>query len=180
MIQDLYNHLHSPGSNDAMARELADTKAQLEKLRGQVEVLSTPERPKTMATGGSTVRAREKVGRWQEYLETPISVSQRRSRRETPRQSRILDEDELPQRMEKMPTSPIVLPPHQPSPAKALNAEIDSDDEVARLKDALARAEGQIAQLKTEKAAGRGPGEGHEMHSRPLGPAMMPGTHFQE
>ena len=91
MIQDLYKHLSTPSvRDDSIARELAATKAQLEKLQGQVEVLSTPERPAVAPTmgGGSTVKAREKIGKWQEFLETPLSVNQRRSRRETPRQTR--------------------------------------------------------------------------------------------
>ena len=50
-----------------------------------------------------------------------------------------------------------------------------TDDEVVKLREALAKAEAQIAQLRVEKAAGRGPGEGHELHARPLGPSMMPG-----
>ena len=49
------------------------------------------------------------------------------------------------------------------------------DDDVARLKEALAKAESQLTQLKLEKAAGKGPGESHELHARPLGPNMMPG-----
>lgn len=50
----------------------------------------------------------------------------------------------------------------------------DEDTEVSRLRDALAKAQHQIAQLKVEKAAGKGPEDGHEMHARPLGPSMMP------
>jgi septal ring factor EnvC (AmiA/AmiB activator) len=88
MIQELYKHLSTPNArDDAIVKELADTKAQLEKLQGRVEGLSTPERPKILM-GGSTVRAKEKVGKWQEFLETPVTLSQRRSRRDTPRVSR--------------------------------------------------------------------------------------------
>ena len=147
-----------------------------------MEVLSTPERPKP--TVGGTVKTREKVGKWQEFLETPVSLSQRRSRRDTPRTSRyfhlwqegngrVLDEEEIPG---KGPRSPVVLPAQQHKSAD----DDDSDDEITRLKDALAKAEGQIAQLKAGKAAGKGPGEGHEMHSKPLAPSMMPGIFIKE
>jgi hypothetical protein len=52
----------------------------------------------------------------------------------------------------------------------------EKDPEIVRLREALAKAESHIAQLKVEKAAGKGPEGGHEMHARPLGPNMMPGT----
>jgi len=68
-----------------------------------------------------------------------------------------------------------VLPPHLPRVEKSVVENRGSDDEMDKLREALAKAEGQIALLKAEKAVGRGPGEGHDMHSRPLGPAMMPG-----
>jgi hypothetical protein len=49
------------------------------------------------------------------------------------------------------------------------------DDEVVKLKTALAKAEAQISQLKVQQAMGKGPTDGHELHARPLGPNMMPG-----
>jgi hypothetical protein len=51
-------------------------------------------------------------------------------------------------------------------------------DEMTKLKEALAKAETQIAQLKIEKTVGKGPGEAHELHARPLGPQMMPGIQY--
>ena len=95
LIQELYKQFKSPEISNKVAQELADAKRQIEELRastselkrGQEDILamSTPERG---GVGGSVItpnRVRDKVGKWQEYLETPISVSQRRSRRETPR-----------------------------------------------------------------------------------------------
>jgi hypothetical protein len=77
------------------------------------------------------------------------------------------DEEILPPRVTKpSPTGP--MSPVQP-------AKPGDDEEIARLKDALANAESQISQLKLERTIGRGPGEGHELHARPLGPNMMPG-----
>jgi hypothetical protein len=62
-----------------------------------------------------------------------------------------------------------VVPPLNPTtPAREV-------DEMAKLREALAKAEAQISQLKLEKAIGKGPGDGHEFHSRPLAPNMMPG-----
>ena len=91
LIQDLIKNLQSP-EQTGVAKQLADAKKEIEALResqnelkkGQEDILAmnTPERP----TSGLGVRTREKIGKWQEFLETPISVSQRRSRRETPRQ----------------------------------------------------------------------------------------------
>ena len=82
----------------------------------------------------------------------------------------MVDEEEdvvLPSRFKPtLPPSPL-----QPPQAK-------EEDEVTRLKSALQKAEQQIAQLKTQAAMGRGPGEAHELHARPLLPNMMPGTLF--
>ena len=65
----------------------------------------------------------------------------------------------------------------QPIPAPSPIVQQDKPvDEIAKLKDALAKAEAQIAQLKLEKAMGKGPGEAHELHARPLLPNMMPGA----
>jgi hypothetical protein len=50
------------------------------------------------------------------------------------------------------------------------------DDEVARLKAALARAEGEIKEMKVLNGMGKGPGDGHDLHARSLGPSMMPGN----
>jgi len=62
------------------------------------------------------------------------------------------------------------------TPAKTVVVEDKiEDDDIAKLKDALAKAEAQIAQLKVERTIGKGPGEGHEFHARPLGPNVMPG-----
>jgi hypothetical protein len=47
-------------------------------------------------------------------------------------------------------------------------------DELTRLREELAKAEAQVAQLKLEKAIGKGPTETHEFHAKPLGPNMMP------
>ena len=92
LIQDLIKNLQSPEHN-SVQKELADAKREIELLResqnelkkGQEDILamSTPERATGAGLGG---RTREKIGKWQEFLETPISVSQRRSRRDTPRQ----------------------------------------------------------------------------------------------
>jgi hypothetical protein len=93
LIQDLVKNLQSPETK-TVQKELADAKREIEMLResqnelkkGQEDILamSTPER--TMAGTGLGGRTRERIGKWQEFLETPISVSQRRSRRDTPRQ----------------------------------------------------------------------------------------------
>lgn len=95
LIQDLVKNLQSP-EQKSVAKELADAKREIELLResqnelkkGQEDILamSTPERVTGGGGGGLGGRTREKIGKWQEFLETPISVSQRRSRRETPRQ----------------------------------------------------------------------------------------------
>jgi hypothetical protein len=86
---------------------------------------------------------------------------------------RVLDEEEeiIPSRFATKTGPPVPLSPVQPP-----KSGVEKDPEIARLKEALAKAEGQIAQLKVEKAAGKGPEGGHEMHARPLGPNMMPGT----
>jgi hypothetical protein len=101
LIQDIYKQFQTPPSPDAgVAKELAEARRQIDELkvstsqlkRGQEELvaMSTPEKAGSVAGGGSTTYrgVRDKIGKWQEYLETPISVSQRRSRRETPRHSR--------------------------------------------------------------------------------------------
>ena len=178
LIHELYKQFRSPETSN-VAQELADAKRQIEELktstselkRGQEDILamSTPERA---GPGGSVVtphRVREKVGKWQEFLETPISVSHRRSRRETPRTRygvngyfvnfRVVDEEVLPVKLT----------------GKSGADKPGVDDDVARLREALAKAESQISQLKLEKATGKGPGEGHELHAHPLGPNMMPG-----
>jgi hypothetical protein len=69
---------------------------------------------------------------------------------------RILDEEDI------LPVSPKV-----PAPAKEV-------DELTRLREDLAKAEAQVAQLKLEKAIGKGPTETHEFHAKPLSPNMMP------
>ena len=74
-----------------------------------------------------------------------------------------------------------VVAPVKSTGKSAAEEKADSDvDEIARLKDALARAESEIGQLKLETTMGKGPGDGHELHARPLGPNMMPGpvSHF--
>ena len=179
LIQELYKQFRSPETSN-VAQELADAKRQIEELRtstselkrGQEDILAmnTPERGGPGGSGVAPHRVRDKVGRWQEFLETPISVSQRRSRRETPRARyfldgylvnfRVVDEEEV---------LPVKLT------EKSGTDKPGADDDVARLREALAKAESQIAQLKLEKAAGKGPGESHALHARALGPNMMPG-----
>jgi TolA-binding protein len=99
LIQDLYKQFQSPPAQDAVTKELAEARRQIEELkvstsqlkRGQEELvaMSTPEKAGSVAGASTTLRGvRDRIGKWQEYLETPISVSQRRSRRETPRHSR--------------------------------------------------------------------------------------------
>lgn len=89
---------------------------------------------------------------------------------------RILDEEEeiLPPVTRFVPK--LSSPKPHASPKQDLRErQTDKDDnEVERLREALAKAQSQIAQLKVEKAAGKGPEDGHEMHARPLGPSMMP------
>lgn len=60
--------------------------------------------------------------------------------------------------------------------SKIVDEEKIEEDDIAKLKDALAKAEAQIAQLKLERTIGKGPGDGHELHARPLGPNIMPGS----
>lgn len=93
VIQDLLKEVSIPRPD--VSKEIEATKRELEILkeeqselkRSQQDILAmnTPERilPTTPGTKG----VRERPGKWQEYLETPISISQRRSRRDT-RQSR--------------------------------------------------------------------------------------------
>ena len=97
LIQDLLKQLTSPKPQVDFAQEL---KREIEKLkedqnelkRSQQDILSmsTPEKIPSATTPG-TKGIRDRVGKWQEYLETPLSISQRRSRRDTPRQSRLSD-----------------------------------------------------------------------------------------
>jgi len=79
--------------------------------------------------------------------------------------SRILDEQDLlpvePKTSVPAPSSPRIPPP--------------KGDEMTRLREELAKAEAQNAQLKLERAIGKGPDESHEFHAKPLGPNMMPG-----
>lgn len=110
LIQDLYKQFQSPTPNNNnnngnmnIMKELIDARKEIEQLKESTNqlrqsqqeismVLNTPERTMHERTiggqksGGSS--ARERSGKWQEFLETPISVSQRRSNRPTPRQSR--------------------------------------------------------------------------------------------
>jgi DNA repair exonuclease SbcCD ATPase subunit len=89
-IQELRQRLATP--QGGVAQELANAKREIEKLkestselrRGQEDLMamSTPDR------GITGTQRREKIGKWQEFLETPISVSQRRSRRDTPHTTR--------------------------------------------------------------------------------------------
>jgi len=98
---------------------------------------------------------------------------------------RIVEEEEdlLPTRFStkiaspKLPTSPKVDPlprERERERERELGVRDRDSTEVDRLREALAKAQSQIAQLKVEKAAGKGPEDGHEMHARPLGPSMMP------
>jgi archaellum component FlaC len=95
LIQELYKHLQSPTrpTETNIAQQLADAKKEIEQLKESTsqlkqsqqdlsQALNTPEK---MPPSTSTHRVRDRVGKWQEFLETPISASQRRSR-QTPRQ----------------------------------------------------------------------------------------------
>jgi len=97
LIQELYKHIQSPSSRPAetnIAQQLADAKREIEQLKESTSQLKQSQQdislalntPEKMPPSVSTHRVRERVGKWQEFLETPISVSQRRSR-QTPRQS---------------------------------------------------------------------------------------------
>lgn len=61
------------------------------------------------------------------------------------------------------------------TPPTILSPRVSKEDEIAKLKDQLLKAQEEISQLKTERTVGKGPGEGHESHSRALLPNMMPG-----
>jgi hypothetical protein len=87
---------------------------------------------------------------------------------------RILDEEDLFPTRSKPPASPRAVPP-SPRVEQRERDPLSAADELAKLKDQLAKAESQIQQLKLEKLVGKGPGEGHELHAKPLGPNMMPG-----
>lgn len=80
LIQDLRQLLQNPPvQNQELAKELENLKTSQNELRRSHEELlarSTPDRS-----------AHRKTGKWQEYLETPISVSQRRSRRDIPKET---------------------------------------------------------------------------------------------
>ena len=78
--------------------------------------------------------------------------------------SRILDEEDI------LPVEPKTRVPAPSSPRPP-----PKDDDLTRLREELAKAEAQIAQLKLEKAIGKGPNESHEFHAKPLAPNMMPG-----
>jgi septal ring factor EnvC (AmiA/AmiB activator) len=101
LLQGLSKQLQTPAQqNTNMIQELADAKRQIEQLkestsqlrRGQEDILAltTPEKGVHGLGSTTTHRIRERVGKWQEYLETPVSVSQRRSRRDTTRHSRFI------------------------------------------------------------------------------------------
>jgi hypothetical protein len=87
---------------------------------------------------------------------------------------RILDEEDLFPTRSKLPASPRAVPP-SPRVEQREKEPLSPADELAKLKDQLAKAESQIQQLKLEKLVGKGPGEGHELHAKPLSPNMMPG-----
>lgn len=176
IMQDLYKQIQSPlptkttsALPPGVEQQLADAHREIEKLkeshsqlrRSQEEVIS-------MSSPGRTTRV-ERNSKWQEFLDTPISISQRKSRRDTPK-SRVVAEDTediLPAMNQKVPPM---------SPARQEKQEKQAEeDEIVRLKEALSKAESQITQLKMEKAVGKGPGEGHEFHAKPLTPNMMPG-----
>lgn len=100
LIQNLSKLQHPVQQNTNIMQELADAKRQIEQLkestsqlkRGQEDLLALTTPDKGVYGLGSTTthRVRERTGKWQEYLETPLSVSQRRSRRDTPRYSRFV------------------------------------------------------------------------------------------
>jgi DNA repair ATPase RecN len=95
LIQDLYKQFQSPPSND-VAAELAKAKAEIQELknstselrRGQENLVALSAEGDKASERGSAIHrgVKEKIGKWQEFLETPISVSRRS--RPTPRQSR--------------------------------------------------------------------------------------------
>ena len=86
----------------------------------------------------------------------------------------ILDEEDLLSTREKPALGSPRVPP-SPRVEHRENDPLPSNEEMAKLKEQLAKAESQIQQLKLEKLIGKGPGEGHELHAKPLGPSMMPG-----
>ena len=94
MIQDLYKQFQSPPTHD-VAAELAKAKAEIQELkhsttelkRGQESLIAMSAEDRHSERGSQIHRnVKERVGKWQEFLETPISVSRRS--RQTPRQSR--------------------------------------------------------------------------------------------
>jgi hypothetical protein len=88
LIQDLYAQVRSPqrGRDVDVAEEtaqlLADAKREIEGLREETSALRRSQQ--------EILQSPRAGGKWAEFLETPISVSQRRSRRESHRQSRYL------------------------------------------------------------------------------------------
>jgi hypothetical protein len=72
LVQELYTQFRSPETN--LAGELEAARKEIERLRGETSEL------RMEREGGTSPR--RSIGRWQEFLETPISVSRARSRRE--------------------------------------------------------------------------------------------------
>jgi hypothetical protein len=82
LIQDLYAQMRSPHGDAAeeTAQLLANAKREIDGLREETSALRRSQQ--------EILQSPRAGGKWAEFLETPISVSQRRSRRESHRQSR--------------------------------------------------------------------------------------------
>ena len=94
IIQELYNQFRAPQHNAAAAEKaeetaqlLSDAKRQLDVLREETSALRRSQQEILQGTPDRTGLG-GKSRKWQEFLETPVSVSQRRSRRESARHSR--------------------------------------------------------------------------------------------
>ena len=99
LIQNLYKQFQSPPPGQDVAAELAKAKAEIQELKNSTTELKRGQESlrELSAAGGEGDRVSErgsqihrnvkdKIGKWQEFLETPLSVSRRT--RLTPRQSR--------------------------------------------------------------------------------------------
>ena len=94
IIQELYAQFRSPQLNAAAAEKaeetaqlLSDAKTEIDALREQTSALRRSQQEILAGTPDRTGLV-GKSRKWQEFLETPVSVSQRRSRRESTRHSR--------------------------------------------------------------------------------------------
>ena len=93
LIQDLYKQFQSPQSQKRqeanLAQQLADARKEIEQLKQSTSQLRQSQQDLSIALNSpergappsvTTRHVRERIGKWQEFLETPISVSQRRTR----------------------------------------------------------------------------------------------------